>query len=118
MVVALPQQVGSKKMDKKKAIFIAIVITVTVLLVSLAVFISRGAASNATLIWNSFTNLLTDSMLSIYRMFVALAVSFIVAIIVGITAARKPLRSEEHTSELQSRQYLVCRLLLEKKKKT
>src|SRR3712207_7955028 len=35
-------------------------------------------------------------------------------------AAREParlrVRSEEHTSELQSRQYLVCRLLLEKKK--
>src|SRR3712207_8301400 len=30
--------------------------------------------------------------------------------------ARLPERSEEHTSELQSRQYLVCRLLLEKKK--
>src|SRR3712207_8808249 len=29
----------------------------------------------------------------------------------------QPARSEEHTSELQSRQYLVCRLLLEKKKK-
>src|SRR5438445_13848157 len=29
-----------------------------------------------------------------------------------------PFRSEEHTSELQSRQYLVCRLLLEKKKHT
>src|SRR6476620_12749006 len=29
----------------------------------------------------------------------------------------RPARSEEHTSELQSRQYLVCRLLLEKKKK-
>src|SRR3712207_9320156 len=29
----------------------------------------------------------------------------------------KQIRSEEHTSELQSRQYLVCRLLLEKKKK-
>src|SRR3712207_8513421 len=29
-----------------------------------------------------------------------------------------PARSEEHTSELQSRQYLVCRLLLEKKKDT
>src|SRR5258707_6266275 len=29
-----------------------------------------------------------------------------------------PLRSEEHTSELQSRQYLVCRLLLDKKTKT
>src|SRR3712207_7051450 len=28
-----------------------------------------------------------------------------------------PARSEEHTSELQSRQYLVCRLLLEKKNK-
>src|SRR3712207_7965059 len=33
------------------------------------------------------------------------------------THARTHLRSEEHTSELQSRQYLVCRLLLEKKKK-
>src|SRR3712207_8477129 len=31
-------------------------------------------------------------------------------------ARRRPRRSEEHTSELQSRQYLVCRLLLEKKK--
>src|SRR3712207_7968298 len=29
----------------------------------------------------------------------------------------RPARSEEHTSELQSRQYLVCRLLLEKKNK-
>src|SRR3712207_3682434 len=33
------------------------------------------------------------------------------------TALKEQLRSEEHTSELQSRQYLVCRLLLEKKKK-
>src|SRR3712207_7360529 len=32
--------------------------------------------------------------------------------------AREANRSEEHTSELQSRQYLVCRLLLEKKKNT
>src|SRR3712207_7270711 len=31
---------------------------------------------------------------------------------------RPPPRSEEHTSELQSRQYLVCRLLLEKKKRS
>src|SRR3712207_6890287 len=31
-------------------------------------------------------------------------------------ASRRSPRSEEHTSELQSRQYLVCRLLLEKKK--
>src|SRR3712207_7378987 len=33
-------------------------------------------------------------------------------------SATRQHRSEEHTSELQSRQYLVCRLLLEKKKKT
>src|SRR3712207_7714742 len=32
-------------------------------------------------------------------------------------AVHRQVRSEEHTSELQSRQYLVCRLLLEKKKK-
>src|SRR3712207_7301837 len=32
-----------------------------------------------------------------------------------LTDSRSVLRSEEHTSELQSRQYLVCRLLLEKK---
>src|SRR3712207_8168616 len=45
---------------------------------------------------------------------------------VGVRAGRRELlgglhllaRSEEHTSELQSRQYLVCRLLLEKKKYT
>src|SRR6185295_19898716 len=35
----------------------------------------------------------------------------------GPHARDRPARSEEHTSELQSRQYLVCRLLLEKKKK-
>src|SRR3712207_7883291 len=36
----------------------------------------------------------------------------------GACRATMSRRSEEHTSELQSRQYLVCRLLLEKKKKT
>src|SRR3712207_8751620 len=34
----------------------------------------------------------------------------------GFRRNRSRARSEEHTSELQSRQYLVCRLLLEKKK--
>src|SRR3712207_7771957 len=34
----------------------------------------------------------------------------------GLLAGGRGTRSEEHTSELQSRQYLVCRLLLEKKK--
>src|SRR3712207_7895583 len=33
----------------------------------------------------------------------------------GVHSENSPERSEEHTSELQSRQYLVCRLLLEKK---
>src|SRR3712207_7143933 len=35
---------------------------------------------------------------------------------VDLRHGREGARSEEHTSELQSRQYLVCRLLLEKKK--
>src|SRR3712207_6931185 len=37
---------------------------------------------------------------------------------VNVTVNDQVTRSEEHTSELQSRQYLVCRLLLEKKKIT
>src|SRR3989442_9900488 len=37
--------------------------------------------------------------------------------IFGLNAANQPDRSEEHTSELQSRPHLVCRLLLEKKKR-
>src|SRR3712207_3274397 len=37
--------------------------------------------------------------------------------VIGPNADSLEVRSEEHTSELQSRQYLVCRLLLEKKKK-
>src|SRR3712207_8696544 len=36
---------------------------------------------------------------------------------IAALGAANTIRSEEHTSELQSRQYLVCRLLLEKKKK-
>src|SRR3712207_7519713 len=38
-------------------------------------------------------------------------------LLLAIELAEADWRSEEHTSELQSRQYLVCRLLLEKKKK-
>src|SRR5205085_4454009 len=37
--------------------------------------------------------------------------------ITGVKSESNPLRSEEHTSELQSQSNLVCRLLLEKKKK-
>src|SRR3712207_6932101 len=47
-----------------------------------------------------------------------LAIIIALAVIyVGSQIADPDKRSEEHTSELQSRQYLVCRLLLEKKKK-
>src|SRR3712207_7248935 len=45
------------------------------------------------------------------------AVEELVGATVGHTDGLGGRRSEEHTSELQSRQYLVCRLLLEKKKK-
>src|SRR3712207_7702259 len=39
------------------------------------------------------------------------------SVALAVSLASSLTRSEEHTSELQSRQYLVCRLLLEKKKK-
>src|SRR3712207_6932814 len=44
-------------------------------------------------------------------------VNTFLAMAIDVETRRPRLRSEEHTSELQSRQYLVCRLLLEKKKK-
>src|SRR3712207_8240509 len=43
--------------------------------------------------------------------------SYLLTDTVGFIRKLPHQRSEEHTSELQSRQYLVCRLLLEKKKK-
>src|SRR3712207_8316946 len=50
--------------------------------------------------------------------FLLVAVALLGALVLTIVPARRGmsvLRSEEHTSELQSRQYLVCRLLLENK---
>src|SRR5438445_2953557 len=55
--------------------------------------IAEGTYNQATISFNPGTMIVPSAMLLILR------------------------RSEEHTSELQSRQYLVCRLLLEKKKK-
>src|SRR5690349_23278048 len=49
-----------------------------------------------------------DVQVRVHRMDLALEV-------VGVLGARRVERSEEHTSELQSRRELVCRLLLEKK---
>src|SRR5438445_6407308 len=62
------------------------------------------------------------SLLNSYAGLASSATGFVlgnnVLIIAGaLDGASGFLRSEEHTSELQSRQYLVCRLLLEKKKK-
>src|SRR3712207_8660303 len=53
------------------------------------------------------------------RVFAATALLSIIPIaaITNLPRVELSVRSEEHTSELQSRQYLVCRLLLEKKKK-
>src|SRR3712207_8141817 len=55
-------------------------------------------------------------MLAVDRAVDRFGASFVLTAGVTLEAGRW-LRSEEHTSELQSRQYLVCRLLLEKKKK-
>src|SRR3712207_6933941 len=51
------------------------------------------------------------------RTFTSPVLSLAISSAIGLTTWHGP-RSEEHTSELQSRQYLVCRLLLEKKKIT
>src|SRR3712207_8736364 len=49
----------------------------------------------------------------------AIRIFTVVTVALSLLFTRLPVaRSEEHTSELQSRQYLVCRLLLEKKHKT
>src|SRR5947209_12444307 len=47
---------------------------------------------------------------------VELQIAFINGVLYAASDPLDDFRSEEHTSELQSRQYLVCRLLLEKKK--
>src|SRR3989449_6852894 len=57
------------------------------------------------------------NMLGIALGVVAAGGSTHVLVVTGIAAAITESRSEEHTSELQSRLHLVCRLLLEKKKK-
>src|SRR5476651_2854385 len=53
---------------------------------------------------------------TLFRSTAGLMTAIVAGMVAGIFGGSK-IRSEEHTSELQSRQYLVCRLLLEKKKK-
>src|SRR3712207_7399609 len=60
-----------------------------------------------------------DAASAIYRRLIALEEGdALVATALRLADACSRARSEEHTSELQSRQYLVCRLLLEKKTPT
>src|SRR3712207_9017414 len=73
-----------------------------------------------TLFRSKFRVYVNDDMIGIE---ICGAVKNIIAFAAGISDGigygdntKAALRSEEHTSELQSRQYLVCRLLLEKKK--
>src|SRR3712207_7983240 len=53
-----------------------------------------------------------------WRIDVVPRLTYLAGLELGTGVHLNVVRSEEHTSELQSRQYLVCRLLLEKKKKT
>src|SRR3712207_6917093 len=72
-------------------------------------------STNATSFLLPCMRLMTISFISVYRSLRSKVLIFMYANLQNkATIYRKLLRSEEHTSELQSRQYLVCRLLLEK----
>src|SRR3712207_8910667 len=73
-------------------------------------FRSGASLALGTNLWYSSANKVTKSALLFALRSSALARAF------KKFGSLLLLRSEEHTSELQSRQYLVCRLLLEKKK--
>src|SRR3712207_8426702 len=63
-----------------------------------------------------YTTLFRSVLFEVFvRKEIKLAGHFVNHLLLALAFVR---RSEEHTSELQSRQYLVCRLLLEKKKRT
>src|SRR3712207_8681796 len=74
----------------------------------------RSAGADGLILLSDFFNLHgTQATRAIFH-FKTYAVSFSDTLLHSADVEEK--RSEEHTSELQSRQYLVCRLLLEKKK--
>src|SRR5438445_10591437 len=77
------------------------------------IMIERGRGSH---VWDADGNEYVDFMMSFGALIHGHAHSTLVSV-VSQAMAEGSHRSEEHTSELQSRQYLVCRLLLEKKKK-
>src|SRR3712207_7373047 len=65
-----------------------------------------------------FVNITEDDKGQPFEVFITLGKAGGSAMADAEAVGRLISRSEEHTSELQSRQYLVCRLLLEKKKKS
>src|SRR3712207_4572064 len=71
-----------------------------------------GAPMQTSELWRASAHELVDAL----RAKAVSSREVIEAHLARIAAVNPTLRSEEHTSELQSRQYLVCRLLLEKKK--
>src|SRR3712207_7570363 len=76
-------------------------------------FRSSGAKPTIVRVNTGARNQITNNMVSYSN------VPFFAVVLDGATTQTKILdRSEEHTSELQSRQYLVCRLLLAKKHTT
>src|SRR2546423_5441568 len=64
-----------------------------------------------------YTTLFRSATCTSHRSARPAATTFLATQRIAYAAERSTFRSEEHTSELQSLAYLVCRLLLEKKKK-
>src|SRR3712207_7591727 len=81
-----------------------------------ALFRSQHAANSVNIqIVTGIVYLVSIPLMFVLVGFVTWGAALLFAVVVHIVAVTRA-RSEEHTSELQSRQYLVCRLLLEKKR--
>jgi ABC-type proline/glycine betaine transport system permease subunit len=91
------------KVNRRVSILLAVGIPITIIIVLfLALFVSKTTFLNNTNYGSrsiqglkiNVTDLVIDSTSSISRMFAALAISFLAALAIGITAARKPLASK------------------------
>src|SRR5258707_15043081 len=106
--------------NKRRSFLTVLSITFSLVLLTLMMtvwhswYIDKGSTESAQRLITRHRVSLTQSLPEYYREKMR-TVPGVVA--VAPTQWFGGLRSEEHTSELQSRQYLVCRLLLEKKKK-
>src|SRR5699024_12875296 len=82
--------------------------------------LKNSVVARAKSLWTGVKNAFTwlkNSVVSIFNNVKNFAIKVWTTIKNAVVSRAKSLRSEEHTSELQSRFDLVCRLLLEKKKK-